>query len=140
MTNDLIHFYFFGIVDRAILYLIDLPALNTGDVVMMVIAMNSRTQSVMLFAVKLLDPRQDAAFNEALKIAVTLGSPHWSNCFLSLPHTSSGVRWAFPSTKSSMIACLRGVSLNPPSFNFSKYCSNNCSLNRKYFCLLYQKN
>jgi len=75
MTNDLIPFYFFGIVDRAILYLIDLPALNTGDVVMMVIAMNSRTQSVMLFAVKLLDPRQDAAFNEALKIAVHTGKP-----------------------------------------------------------------
>jgi len=69
---------------RAVLYLVNLPAFNTSNVMMMVITMKSGTQPVMLLAVKLLDPRQDAAFNQTLKITVHAGKPALIKLLLKL--------------------------------------------------------
>jgi len=87
MTHNFVAVDFLGIFYRAVFNLIYLPALYTGYVVMVMIAIKSGTQSVMLLAVKLLDPRQDAAVNEALKIAIHTGKTTPVKLLLELfPH------------------------------------------------------
>lgn len=73
MTNDLITSDLLCTCKSALVNILDLPALDTGNVMMM--AVPCRAQAIMFFPVELLDTRQDAAIGEALEITINAGKP-----------------------------------------------------------------
>lgn len=64
MTDDPIAFDRFRARQRTLINVFNLAALDTSNMVMMVVT--RAAEAVMLFAVKLLDARQDAAFRQTL--------------------------------------------------------------------------
>jgi len=73
MTNDLITFDLLCTCKSALVNILDLSALDTGNVMM--VAVPCRAQAIMFFSVELLDARQDAAIGEALEIAINARKP-----------------------------------------------------------------